>query len=186
MRHGQLLPVVAVALAAVAALTGCETEAETEGGAGNGTPTSPATPTPAGGGADDGAAEQLTDSRWLPEQVTVDGTEYPRPPGLTLVHLDVPDVEDFLDEYGCNYGSDVTVSSDTLLVGEVVRTDTACAEDGADFEENFLHVFQGRLTYEIDDEDGPGMNEPATLTLTNPAGGTITLTENLPIPVPTT
>ncbi len=186
MRHGQLLSVVAVALAAVATLVGCETEAGTEGGADNGSPTNPATPTPAGGGADDGAAAQLTDSRWLPEQVTVDGTAYPRPPGLTLVHLDLPDVEEFRGEYGCRYGSDVTVSGNTLLVDEVVRTETGCAEDGAAFEENFLDVFQGRIAYEIDDEDGPGMNEPATLTLTNPAGGTITLTEDLPIPVPTT
>jgi hypothetical protein len=78
----------------------------------------------------------VTESRWLPEQVTVDGTAHPRPPGPTLVHLDLPDVEE--------------------------------------------------IHYEIDDEDGPGMNEPATLTLTSPAGRTITLTENLPIPVPGT
>ncbi|MDT0445284.1 META domain-containing protein [Streptomyces sp. DSM 41886] len=174
---------VAIALAAMAALAGCEagtetapetepgTETEAEGGTGNGTP--------------DGA-EQLTDSRWLPEQVTVDGTEHPRPPGLTLVHLDLPDAEEFLDEFGCRYGSDVTVSGDTLLVDEVIRTDAGCAGDEDTFEENFLDVFQGSLTYEIDDEDGPGMNDPATLTLTNPAGGTITLTEDLPIPLPTT
>ncbi|MEO3751399.1 META domain-containing protein [Streptomyces sp. B6B3] len=190
MRRGRLLPVAAVALAVMATLAGCE--AETEGGAGSGTPT--------GGGADDGpdggagdraddgagVAEQLTDSRWLPEHVTVDGTEHPRPPGLTLVHLAVPDVREFLDAYGCRYGSDVTVDGATLLVGEVVSTDTGCAEDGAAFEESFLDVFQGRLAYELDDADGPGMNEPATLTLTNPTGGSITLTEDLPIPVPTT
>jgi heat shock protein HslJ len=182
--------VVAVALAAMVTLAGCETGSETEGGAGSGTPTDPATPTPARGGADDGAddgaAEQVTDSEWIPEQVSVDGTEYPRPPGLTIVDLDVPDVEDFLDDYGCTYGSDVTVSGDTLLVDEVVRPNTDCDDDGGAFEENFLDVFQDTLTYEIDDEDGPGMNEPATLTLTNPAGGTITLTESVPIPVPTT
>jgi hypothetical protein len=186
MRHGQLLPVVAVALAAMATLAGCETEAEPEGGAGNGTPTDPATPTPARGGADDGAAEQVTDAQWIPEQVTVDGTEYPRPPGLTIVDLDVPDVEEFVEDWVCMYGSDVTVSGDTMLVDEVVSSDPDCDVDGAAFKENFLDVFQDTLTYEIEDEDGPGMNEPATPTLTNPAGGTITLTESVPIPVPTT
>ncbi|ONK12931.1 META domain protein [Streptomyces sp. MP131-18] len=170
---------VAVALAAMAALAGCETGPEPEPGTGTGTEGG------TGNGTPDGA-EQLTDSRWLPEQVTVDGTEHPRPPGLTLVHLDLPDVEEFLDEYGCRYGSDVTLSGDTLLVDEVIRTDTGCAGEEDAFEEHFLDVFQGSLTYEIEDEDGPGMNDPATLTLTNHAGGTITLTEDLPIPLPTT
>jgi heat shock protein HslJ len=175
--------VVAVALAAIATATlaGCDSESSAD----SGTPTDPAdpaTPTPARGEVGDGVVEQLTESRWLPEHVTVDGTEYPRPPGLTLVHLALPEGGEFVDEFGCTYGSDVTVSGDTLLVDEVVSSTTeGCSEDRAAFEENFLDVFQGTLTYELDDEDGPGMrSEPATLTLTHPDGGTITLTENLP------
>jgi heat shock protein HslJ len=184
---------VAVALAAIATATlaGCDSETS----AGDGAPTDPTgpadpatpTPTPASGEVDDAVVEQLAESPWLPEHVTVDGTEYPRPPGLTEVHLALPEGEE-LDggEYRCHYGSDVTVSGDTLLVGEVVSSNEGCAEDraGVVFEENFLDVFQGTLTYELDDEDGPGMStEPATLTLTHPDGGTITLTENLPIPL---
>ncbi|PRY00623.1 META domain-containing protein [Allonocardiopsis opalescens] len=188
MRRTTHLPLVAVAVAAMATATlvGCDSETSAGEGAPTG-PADPATSTPASGEVDDAVVEQLAESAWLPEHVTVDGTEYPRPPGLTEVHLALPEGEQ-LDggEFRCHYGSDVTVSGDTLLVGEVVSSNEGCAEDSAEitFQENFLDVFQGTLTYELDDEDGPGIStEPATLTLTHPDGGTITLTENLPIPL---
>ncbi|MDT0267704.1 META domain-containing protein [Streptomyces sp. DSM 44915] len=174
-----------LALAATAALAGCQADstAATDDPAGRQAPTEEATEAPPDGGA---APEQLTKSRWLPERVTVDGTAFPRPPGLTLVHLDLPDVEEFRAERGCRYGSDVTADGATLRVAEVVRTEAGCPEDDGTFAEHFLGVFRGELAYALHDADGPGQNEPATLTLTDPAGDTVTLTENLPIPVPTT
>lgn len=168
-----------VALAATAALVGCGTETS----AGDGS-----SKRDGDGGGGHAAEGYIRDSRWIPERVTVEGERLDRPARLTDAYVELRPgrSEDSGGASGgmpgCNrVGSDVTLHGDTLRVSDVVTTDMGCAGPVAAFEQGFLKVFDGRLGYEIDDEDGPGEdpgNRPATLTLTNAAGDTIELTQD--------
>ncbi|MGP4110090.1 META domain-containing protein [Streptomyces sp. 4N509B] len=178
--RGRLAAGTLAAVAAVA-LAGCGTETAGAGGDGGGGGGAAANDSGGGSSGSDGATgggggdgdggssdeETVASVRWVPQTITVDGEETPRPAWADRAFLTIEPGRaeggggNSGGHTGCNYhGADVTVDGDRLRVSDHVSTMMACPGRPADFERNLLDVFLSDPTFEVS-EDG------RTLTLTN-------------------
>ncbi|MFE0675238.1 META domain-containing protein [Streptomyces sp. NPDC058867] len=163
----------AAALTGIAVLAACGTES----GGGSGA---------VGDGETTRKATGITDTRWVPQQVTVDGKEYALPADVKEFRVDEahivlkPDTTEpgvgggkSGGTVGCNgFGADVTVEGDTVRITDLASTAMGCPGPVQEFEERFLSVFTGTLKAAVQGRDGA-----RTLTLTRGDGDSITLKE---------
>jgi heat shock protein HslJ len=145
-----------LATAAAVALAACGTSAAETNGPGSGDDT-----------------ERITGVRWIPQTVTANGEELPRPARADDAYLVInpgttpePGGESG-GHTGCNdMGADVTLDGDTLEVTDHATTLIACP--AAEFEARFEEIFLSDPRFEVSASSD-------TLTLTGDNGDTVTL-----------
>lgn len=126
-------------------------------------------------------AGAVADVEWLPQKVTADGKEYVLPKNAEDAHITFrpgtadPDVGggESGGSVGCNsIGADAEIDGDTVRITDLAQTLIGCPGAIGEFETQFTSVFEGTHKAKVTERDGV-----RTLTLTTPAGDSITLRE---------
>lgn len=142
----------------------------------------------------------LKDTYWIPELVTVTGEVFEMPaevetdggdPRVRLLPGDYGETRrdrNTRNSTGCrSFTLDSMLHRDLrnqqrLWVAAYPLTEKGCGHVIDAWESAFLEAFNGKLAYEIDDADGPGENQPATLTLWNAYHEIMIFTEDFGAP----